>query len=47
MLSSPEWERTPEQRKVCQALEQVAKEVGASDITSGTPLTCSHLTPCA
>ncbi|KAI0943501.1 hypothetical protein AcW1_002650 [Taiwanofungus camphoratus] len=34
MLSSPEWERTPEQRKVCQALEQVAKEVGASDITS-------------
>ncbi|KAI0942881.1 hypothetical protein AcV7_002174 [Taiwanofungus camphoratus] len=47
MLSSPEWERTPEQRKVCQALEKVAKEVGASDITSGTPLTCSHLTPCA
>jgi len=34
MLASPEWERTPEQRKVCQALEEVAKQVGAKNITS-------------
>ena len=30
-----EWERSPEQRKVCQVLETVAKEVGAQSITAG------------
>lgn len=35
MALSDDWERTPEQRQVCQALDQVAKEVGAKDITSG------------
>ncbi|KAI0922847.1 hypothetical protein AcV5_009719 [Taiwanofungus camphoratus] len=34
MALSDDWERTPEQRQVCQALDQVAKEVGAKDITS-------------
>ena len=33
-MFGPDWERTPEQRKVCLALEQVAKEVGAENITS-------------
>ncbi|KZT08150.1 Aldo/keto reductase [Laetiporus sulphureus 93-53] len=28
------WMRTPEERKVCQALEKVAKEVGARNITA-------------
>lgn len=28
------WERTPEQRKVCLALEEVAKELGVKNITS-------------
>ena len=29
------WERTPDERKVCAALEVVAKQVGAKSITSG------------
>jgi len=33
-LMGPEWERTPEERKVCLALEEVAKQVGAKSITS-------------
>ncbi|OCH94635.1 Aldo/keto reductase [Obba rivulosa] len=33
MIFGP-WERTPEQRKVCLALEEVAKQVGAKNITS-------------
>ncbi|EMD36884.1 hypothetical protein CERSUDRAFT_114803 [Gelatoporia subvermispora B] len=33
-ISSDQWERTPEQRKVCLALEEVAKQVGAKSITS-------------
>ena len=28
------WERTPDERKVCLALEEVAKEVGAKSITA-------------
>ncbi|KAJ2934129.1 hypothetical protein H1R20_g2945, partial [Candolleomyces eurysporus] len=31
---SPEWERTESEKKVCKALEAVAKEVGAKNITS-------------
>ncbi|KAI9025398.1 Aldo/keto reductase [Hyaloraphidium curvatum] len=31
---APSWERTPEQRKVCLALEEVAKEVGTKSITA-------------
>lgn len=30
----PDWERTPEERKVCLALEKVASEVGAQHITA-------------
>ncbi|OCH91298.1 Aldo/keto reductase [Obba rivulosa] len=30
----PEWERTPEERKMCLALEEVAKQTGARSITS-------------
>jgi aryl-alcohol dehydrogenase-like predicted oxidoreductase len=29
------WERTEDEKKVCKALEQVAKEVGAKHITAG------------
>lgn len=30
-----DWKRTESERKVCQALEKVAEEVGAKSITSG------------
>ena len=33
-ISGPDWERTPEERKVCQALEKVAQEVGTKSITA-------------
>ena len=33
-MTSTLWERTPEQRKVCLALEEVAKEVGVKSITA-------------
>jgi aryl-alcohol dehydrogenase-like predicted oxidoreductase len=32
----PDWERTEQERKVCAVLEQVAKEVGAENITART-----------
>ncbi|KAI0752665.1 Aldo/keto reductase [Daedaleopsis nitida] len=32
MTSGPNWERTEEQRKVCKALEEVAKQVGTKSI---------------
>ena len=35
MLSGPGWERTENERKVCQALEKVAAEVGAESIQAG------------
>ena len=34
-IVDPNWERTPEERKVCQALERVAAEVGTKSITAG------------
>ena len=30
--SRPDWERTPDERKVCTALEEVAKQVGAKSV---------------
>lgn len=33
-----DWKRTETERKVSQALEKVAQEVGAKSITSGKPL---------
>ena len=33
-MLSPQWERTPDERKVCLALEEVAKEVGVKSITA-------------
>ena len=33
-MLSPNWERTPEQRRVCLALEKVAKEVGTKNIAA-------------
>jgi aryl-alcohol dehydrogenase-like predicted oxidoreductase len=33
-IFSPDWERTPEQKKVCDVLEEVAKEVGTESITA-------------
>jgi len=34
VIWNSDWQRTPEQRKVCLALEDVAKEIGAKSITS-------------
>jgi len=34
MIHGPEWERTPEQKKVCDVLEEIGKEVGTESITS-------------
>ena len=34
MMVGSAWERTPEERKVCSALEKVAAEVGAKSITA-------------
>ena len=35
MAFGPDWERTPDERKVCLALEKVAAEVGTKSITAG------------
>ena len=35
-LVGDNWKRSESERSVCQALEKVAKEVGAKSITSGT-----------
>ena len=35
MVLGPDWERTPEEKKMSAALEKVAKEVGTKSITSG------------
>ena len=32
-----DWKRTEDERKVCLALEKIAQEIGAKNITSGTP----------
>ena len=34
MVISQDWERTPDERKVCLALEKVAQEVGAKSISA-------------
>ena len=34
MILSPDWERTPEQKKVCDVLEEIGKELGTESITS-------------
>jgi aryl-alcohol dehydrogenase-like predicted oxidoreductase len=34
MVFSPDWERTPEQKKVCDVLEEIGKELGTESITS-------------
>jgi aryl-alcohol dehydrogenase-like predicted oxidoreductase len=34
-MGGPGWERTEEEKKVCKALEEVSKEVGVEQITSG------------
>ena len=33
-ILNPNWERTPEEKKVCDALEDIAKEIGAKGITA-------------
>jgi len=44
-LVGPDWERTEEERKVCLALEQVAKEVGVESITAVAIAYLLHKTP--
>ena len=34
-MLGPAWERSPDERKVCAALEKVAQEVGAKSIQAG------------
>jgi hypothetical protein len=34
MVFGPDWERTPEQKKVCDVLEEIGKELGTESITS-------------
>lgn len=38
IMLDPNWERNELERKVCQALEKVAADVGAKHITSGEAL---------
>jgi len=33
-ILNPNWERTPEEKKVCDALEDIAKEIGVESITA-------------
>ena len=35
MLYTEGWERTEDERKVCKALEEIAKQVGAKSIQAG------------
>jgi aryl-alcohol dehydrogenase-like predicted oxidoreductase len=35
---NPDWERTPEEKKVCDALEDIAKEIGTESITARTSM---------
>jgi aryl-alcohol dehydrogenase-like predicted oxidoreductase len=34
----PNWERSPEEKKICDVLEEIAKEVNSESITAGTSL---------
>jgi aryl-alcohol dehydrogenase-like predicted oxidoreductase len=34
MIHTSDWERTPEQKKVCDVLEEIGKELGTKSITS-------------
>ncbi|KAI0253752.1 Aldo/keto reductase [Lactifluus subvellereus] len=45
MVTSSNWERTEEERKVCLVLEQVASEVGVESITSVAIAYVMHKTP--
>jgi aryl-alcohol dehydrogenase-like predicted oxidoreductase len=36
--SSPNWERSPAEKKLCDALEEIAKEVGTESITARTSM---------
>ena len=40
------WERNEQEKKVAQALEKVAAEVGAKHITAGPCFVTPHLTTC-
>ena len=42
-MFSAEWERTPDERKMCAALEKVAAEVGAKSITAGVYIAWSSI----
>lgn len=44
-LVSPDWKRTPEERRVCLELERIAKEIGAQNITSVAIAWIMHKAP--
>ncbi|EMD38329.1 hypothetical protein CERSUDRAFT_153097 [Gelatoporia subvermispora B] len=45
VIWNSEWKRTPEQRKICLALEEVAAEIGAKSITAVAIAYVMHKTP--
>lgn len=47
VVFNPDWERTPDERKVCAALEVVAGQVGATSIQAGTSRTVFSSFCCA
>jgi aryl-alcohol dehydrogenase-like predicted oxidoreductase len=44
-IFGPEWERTEDEKKVCKALEEVAKQVGTESITAVAIAYVMHKTP--
>ena len=42
-VMGPNWERTEEEKKMCRALEKVAKEIGTEHLTSGEQTFRSYL----
>ncbi|KAH6919165.1 NADP-dependent oxidoreductase domain-containing protein [Coprinopsis sp. MPI-PUGE-AT-0042] len=45
MVFGPDWERTEDEKKVCKALEEVAKQVGTESITAVAIAYVMHKTP--
>jgi aryl-alcohol dehydrogenase-like predicted oxidoreductase len=44
-ILGPNWERSPEEKKVCDVLEEIAKEVNCESITAGMLCFCIFSVP--
>lgn len=44
-ILGPNWERSPEEKKVCDVLEEIAKEVNCESITAGMSRFCIFSVP--